>query len=309
MTDQTENGTGLGTTVHEIRDLIDEQGKATLLKIDDAIDRPRAVLRPDGSFYILNPNDLDAYRQFPLFRSGRPQLTDLDSLISFTNRHKDIGSVIFANDDRAAPAFDVAFDYHHAGDGDPRFGRFSAGYAVPLSDEWTAWQDNNGESMTLPEFARFLDDHIVDVMPPEQVQFPDDETKRFISLLGGAAKIAGPAKLVELTQGVAVFEESDVTQATNLQSGEMQLSLSNRHTGGDGQPVKIPSMVVLGIPVFKSGEVYQVLARLRYRKAAGGIVFFYELWRDDRVFDHAFDEACDRLAGATDLPLFRGRRS
>jgi hypothetical protein len=67
-------------------------------------------------------------------------------------------------------------------------------------------------------------------------------------------------------------------------------------------------MVVLNIPVFKSGELYQILVRLRYRKQAGGVVFFYELWRDDRVFDHAFDEAAERLSGATSLPLFRGRR-
>jgi uncharacterized protein YfdQ (DUF2303 family) len=307
MSDE-ETTTGLGTVVAETRSLVEDYIRPEIIKFEsEGFEAPVEVSK-DGA-RVLDPASFDGRRASPLFLAGRPQLTTLESLIEYANRHKDGGSVIFADDSRSAPLFNAVLDYHHGGPDAPRFGRHEARYAPPLSDEWKAWHENNGESLSLPEFARFLDDHIVDVMDPATVQFPDEETQRFVKLLGGPARMATPAKLVELTQGISVFEESDVSQATNLQSGEMQLTINNRHTDGAGQPVKIPSMLVIGVPVFQSGELYQVLVRLRYRKSAGGIVFFYELWRDDRVFDHAFNEACDKLAGATELPLFRGRRS
>jgi hypothetical protein len=97
--------------------------------------------------------------------------------------------------------------------------RHRADYAIPLSDEWKAWHENNAACMSLPEFARFLDDHIVDVADPASVQFPDEATNGFVKLLGGPARIASPAKLVELTQGISIYEDSEVTQAANLSSG------------------------------------------------------------------------------------------
>jgi hypothetical protein len=73
---------------------------------------------------------------------------------------------VFADDNRKAPSITAVLDYHKRGgpdDGGQRFGRHQARHLLPLSDEWKAWAELNGEAITMPNFARFLEDHIVDV--------------------------------------------------------------------------------------------------------------------------------------------------
>jgi len=69
----------------------------------------------------------------------------------------------------------------------------------------------------------------------------------------------------------------------------------------------MPGMFVLAIPVFKLGALYRIAARLRYRKMSSGLHFWFDLWRPDRSFDHAFREACVRAQVETNLPLFFGK--
>lgn len=69
----------------------------------------------------------------------------------------------------------------------------------------------------------------------------------------------------------------------------------------------MPSIFLIGIPVFNNGPFYRIAARLRYRKNGGKIVFWYDLWRTDRTFDHAFSEAVERVKVETDLPVFIGK--
>ncbi len=68
----------------------------------------------------------------------------------------------------------------------------------------------------------------------------------------------------------------------------------------------MPGAFLVAIPVFKGGAPYQIPARLRYRVREKSITWFYELHGVDRVFDHAFSEACAKAANDTGLPLFLG---
>jgi hypothetical protein len=113
---------------------------------------------------------------------------------------------------------------------------------------------------------------------------------------------------MELATGLRIYEEAQVSQATNLQSGEGELILTSTHSDGQGGKLLIPSMFVIAIPVFQHGELYQIVVRLRYRKTGAGIVFVYELWRDALVFDHAFNEAVQRVREETSLTVYRGTR-
>lgn len=158
----------------------------------------------------------------------------------------------------------------------------------------------------MPNFARFLEDHIVDVLSPGMIELSPAQ-EQFVEALGGRGRIADPARLMELATGLRVYEEAQVSQVTNLQSGEGELVLSSQHGDGQGGKLNIPSMFVIAIPVFQHGERYQILVRLRYRKVSG-IVFIYELWRDDMVFDHAFNEGVERVRDETKLTVYRGSR-
>ena len=249
----------------------------------------------------------DAARGAPRFRRGTATLLDLDSFIAHVQRFADPDTVIFADNDRTKPTLTAVLDYNLAGStAAPRFGKHRSAFAFPLSDEWKAWNAQNAEPMKMTDFARFLEDRIIDVMPTTLISL-NDEQKLFVETLGGTNKIADPAKLMQLATELQIFENSVVREATKIASGETVLEFSSEHVDQAGQKISIPSTFVLGIPVFKGGAVYQVLARLRYRKAGSQIVFWFELWRTDRVFDHAFDEAVDRVEEETSQPVFLGK--
>lgn len=276
-----------------------------------------ALVQIDGSgIKPLPASTFDSYRFAPRQRAGTAMFTRVESFIAHVLRFCDPDSVVFANEDRRAPSLTAVLDYHERvawGTGDekrdaqPRFGRHRAVFAFPLSDEWKAWLANDGKPLAMIEFAAFLEDHIVDVEAVEPDTVFGEALQRFIKTVPNSA-IAGPTKLMALATGLKVNEASTVQEVRNLSSGEAQVQFTSEHKDADGQPLQIPGLFIITIPVFAgSTTVYRIAARLRYRKTPAGITFWYDLWRTDLVFDDAFTEACIRVAASTGLPLFYGQ--
>lgn len=266
-----------------------------------------ATMHKDG-LHGVAAGIFDEYLGRPRFRRGTANLTSLDSFIQHVNRFKSPESVVFACDDRTNPSLTAVLDYHPAGaDSDPDFGKHRSAFKFPLSDEWKAWhkQDGPDNAMGMREFAEFLEDRIVDVEHPADISFSDEQTQDFIDKLGGKKKIASPTKLLELSTGLSINENAVITEETKLSSGEGHIVFQSEHVDASGMAVDIPSLFVLAIPVFRNGPYYRVVARLRYR-VRGGVTFWYELWRTDRVFDHAFNEAVEAVKAGTELPLLLG---
>lgn len=260
------------------------------------------VVSKDG-VSALPASVFDDYRARPVRRKGTATLTDLDSLIAHVERFKDADTLIFARDDRNAPTITAVLDYHRAGaDADPRFGEHRAKFAFPLSDEWKAWLAGNKKAMAMRDFAAFLEDRIIDVLD-DSSDLPE-EMARFVKAIGG--NIASPTKLMEIAVGLKVNEKSAVSETVNLSSGEGEISFVAQHTDGAGKPLKVPNLFLIAIPVFKNGVAYRIAVRLRYRKTEGSLVFWYELWRQDPVFDDAFNEALGRVSKETGLSVLLG---
>ena len=250
-------------------------------------------------------SDLETDEATPFERRGTAQLQTVDSLIAHTLRFKDDDSTIFADADRAKPSLTTVFDYHKAGaDGLPRWGRHRARFCFPLSDAWKAWTTADRQVMSMVEFARFLEDNVTDVLAGADGL--DDHQQAFIKATGGS--VASPSTLLALSISLKVNESSGVKEARNLTSGEAQIEFNSTHeTSVAGDVVRMPSAFIIALPVFKNApDFYRVLARLRYRKTAEGLKFWFELWRTDPTFDTAFREACEKVANDTALPVFFG---
>lgn len=298
----------VGGLVRETRDLVETYVKPVEVTLTDPVDGTNApfVLMPTGP-QVIDADEFDQYRTKPRFRHGTATLTAIISFIEHVNRFKSEDSVVFACDDRTKPSLTAVLDYHPKGaTSDPAFRRHRSSFAFPLSDEWKAWHSKNGQKMNMVEFAEFLEDRLIDVEHPGDVSLTDEMTQGFVEKLGGLQKLASPTRLLELSQGLSINENSVITNVAKLQSGEGHVEFQSEHTDKSGMAVDIPSMFILAIPVFKNDAFYRVLARLRYRVVSGSIVFWYELWRTDRVFDHAFDEACKKVNEETGLPVFFG---
>lgn len=306
-----------GGVVREARDLVETYLKpqiSTIIIGDEEgpgrIEVPVALL--GDKVQIFKPEELDVWGVRPRFRQGTATLLSLDALIAHVNRFKDAESVLFANNERSAPTITAVLDYHPQGGllggAKPRFGKHRSHYAFPLSEEWKAWKEKDGKAMPMAAFAEFLEERIVDVVgliPGEDEV--SEELQKYINSCGGTETIANPARLIELSRGLQIYESAVVKQANRLSSGEGELTFEVTHTSQDGKPLKVPSLFLIAIPVFYGDGYYRIAARLRYRKTGEGIVFWYDLWRTDHALDHAFRMACDRVEASTDLPLLLGK--
>jgi uncharacterized protein YfdQ (DUF2303 family) len=245
---------------------------------------------------------LDEYLAKPERRKGTATLMDLASFIEHVLRFKDQDSVLFADPTPSAPKLTAVLDYHRAGaTADPRFGQHRAVYSFPLSDEWKAWAARDGKEMSQQEFAELLEDRIADISDPAS---PGDAAAAFALNVG--VSFATPQRLIELSRGLSLHVGQQVKQATNLQTGEVQLQYVTEHTDEKGAPLKIPGAFLITIPVFRGGAPYEIAARLRYRQKGATMTWFYQLYRVDRVLDHALDEAFKNAKAETTLPLLVG---
>lgn len=295
---------------HLIKEAVDAAGKlahVTTRELRDPRDGTTAlVVIGQNGVHALDPAAFDKYRLAPIERAGTAKWTTLESFIEHTNRFKvDTASAVFARDDMATAKLTTIFDYHQgvADGGDRANLRHRAEYAFPFSDQWKAWHGKDKEPMAMSDFAQFLEDRIVDI---DADGVPSsDEAKAFVAAING--KMASPSKLIELARGLQVYENSVLKEARNLSTGEGQLTFESTHVDADGKPLNIPNLFMITIPVFaRSPDYFRLLARLRYRKAPGGVVFWYELWRADLAFEQAFAAACEQVKEQTGLPLFVG---
>lgn len=298
--------------VPAVRKLVEDYAQASVILVTEpktGVEAPAVIA--NGGVVPLPTALFEPYRNQPRFRHGTALMLSLDSLIDHINRFKDFGSAVFADDDRARPSITAVLDYHYAGEAasnTQRFGKHRSAFAFPVSDEWTAWNEKNGEVMSMVDFAEFLENRIIDVLYliPGEDDLPED-VQRLVDTLGGDSTVATPNKLMELARGLQINENAVVQEAVNLASGEGIVRFQSEHTDAHGQPVKVPSLFLIGIPVFRNGPLYRVAARLRYRKNGGRLNFWFELWRTDRTFDHAFKEAVERVKVETELPVFTGK--
>lgn len=308
-----------GDLVREIKALVEEQSRAHVVVLEDPVSGAKApmVLRRDadgneaveGIDAILFEDYLDGPRR----RAGTATLTSLASFIAHANRFKDEESAIFAKDDRTNPSLTAVLNYHPKnvstpdGIGAPpgRFGDHRSQFAFPVSDEWKAWNAVNGKTLSLVDFAKFLEERIADICEPGEFTLSAAQ-EAYIKRLGGQDRIATVTDLVVLSKGLRVHENGSFANSANLSSGEGEVIARTEHTDANGTPLLIPTTLQIAIPVFRNDDLYVVVVRLRYRVNSGAMTFTLDLWGVDKVFDHAFTTAAERAAEETGLPLFLG---
>lgn len=315
MAERTENDT--------VADLaVKAAGKAEVIfVVHDGINVPLLTRPTNGGGIVVESlkKSIDEYRIAPERKKGTANLVDLASFVNMVNRFKDDQSALFAAPDDDNPRLVCVFNYNEPTGvtvydaskpegqrtsnrkGEPRFGDHRAAYTFPVSEEWEAWTEQNGQQMAQEAFASFIEDRLLDVADPRDAQ---EGATAFASKL--AVRFATPQKLLELSRGLTISVEQRITNNVKLASGEGQILFSEEHGDGSGKPLDVPGAFIIHAPVFEGGEPWQIPARLRYRVQSGRAMWWFDLYRADRVFDQAFNEACKKATEETALPLFKG---
>jgi uncharacterized protein YfdQ (DUF2303 family) len=312
----------------------------TLSSLQAGVPNVPVIIAPKG----MDVHDLagkvknwrDTFAERPVRRIGVAVLQDLDSLIAHANRFKDSATVVFADATREKPSILVVYDYNEAvqdgagaivADAKPRFGQHRARYAFPLSEQWKAWMEQDEVVMGHHDFAAWMEDHITDVVPPPTSlvarqtnidtgapregaagdfgkKTADEELADLLLMLG--AQITGPSGLLSLSKGLNAITEIKAASQIDLQGGAHGLQLIEEHKDGTtNQKLQVPGLFLLGIPVFQGGPAYRLAVRLRYR-IPGGLRWWFQVLNPEKVFDHAFKEACVRAGSETGLPVYLG---
>ena len=287
---------------------IAQNAEAKLFELTDYIGDKRTVVLLNGpqgqKLQSIKPL-LDEYRDKPERARGTATMQTLASFIDHVNRHKNIESVVFA--DRSSvddPKLLAIIDYNQPSHGStvhPRFGVHRVSYAFPMSNEWREWNTHDGVAMPQAQFAEFLENRIPDVCEPHDAE---ERTRSFAGKIG--CTLASPTKLLELSRGLSLRVGQTVKNRVNLGTGETDMTFATEHQDERGAPLKVPGAFLLAIPVFRSGERYQLAARLRYRVKDGQLLWLYELAQVELLFDAAFEEACSEVKIGTGLELFHG---
>lgn len=264
---------------------------------------PLLAIAPKGKDVFAIKPYIDELRDRPERRRGTATLLDLSSFIDHACRFKDENrSALFAVRDPNQPKLISVLDYHDKGhSGEPSFCEHRGVYPFPLSDEWKRWIGKNKVAMGQADFAEFIESNLLEILPADAA---GEGAKDFAARLG--VELAGPQRMMEVSRGLSAHVKDTYHQHVNIGSGETAFSFASQHQDAQGQPLKVPAAFLIGLPVFKRGDVFQLAARLRYRAKEGSITWWYELWRHDVVFDTAVEEAAKNAQESTGLPLFFG---
>lgn len=291
-------------------DLIDNLRKTMEPKLigvvgpEDRGQQAQVLLVPQGMTAVAVKSFLDAYLERPERRSGIEAADRLESFIALTNRFKNADSVIFAKGEILGNTLNArlaaVLNYHPAnGDNkDAQHGDHVVRYDFPVSKEFAFWLGHNGKPMNQADFAMFLEQRTV-----EMVVARDEDAAEIANL---KPKFADPLEMLELARNLQIYSSETVQQGYKPNSGERSVKFNAVHNGADGKPISIPDFFMLNVPIFTAEKPQRVIVHLRYRKSGEQISWSYDLFRVDRVFDRAFNEAVEKAQKETSLPVFFG---
>lgn len=292
---------------------------------DDAPLAPMIVSAPkDMVLHDLTAKHREAIQQLkPLRRTGKAALHDLDSLIAWTNRFKGADTVIYGQL-QPTPRLVSVIDYHGEGapaddpvSGDPsaNYGRHRAVYDFPVSEEWKRWTGIDGKSLTKDEFGEFIEENANDLLDPTPALLghhvdAEDLAPWEVRMIEIASKLQGRfgqySTLVQLSREFQVHETGHLQITTNRDTGEARVQFLTEHKDPDGQPLSIPNLFMIAVPVFDEGALYRIAARFRYRKSGDSVKFTISLYNPDVALRDAAREAMGHAQTMTAVPLLMG---
>lgn len=228
--------------------------------------------------------DLEQYLLMPLSKRAGVVMQDAASFVRYVNEHKGGSTRIFATLSSDGGAFNAVLDYHEVGTGAAMRGQHRVGYALKHSAEWLRWKAKDGVKFSQKDFAKFLEDNILDVVIP-----PGGEVLDLVTTLEATA--------------TATFKGS-----VKLQNGDESVSFerSTESKAGLNGDFEIPREIALLIPVFDGQEAANVGLRLRHNIGDKCLTFTFEIMRANRIVELRIVAMIAEIAKGTGIEPFRG---
>ena len=267
-------------------------------------DKAQVIVYPKTMEVASVKEFLEEYAKVPERREGTHTALDVNTFIEITNRFKNDDSVVFAqaqvaNNTISASLLSV-LDFHPAGKENDKAANLDhkVSYKFPISKELAFWLRLNGTELGQTDFALLLEERIGEMTVAQESDIAAIKNLK--------PKFADPLEILSLSRDLEIYSNVKVKQAAKLSSGERKLEFDEAHVDATGKAISIPDFFMLSIPIFVGGKSEKVTVRLRYRKKGEGVVWFYDLYRVDQVFQTAFETITQDVAEKTKLPLYLG---
>lgn len=228
---------------------------------------------PQGQLSVFNLDEVvDKWRERPKRKRGTEHALAVESFAALINEHAEkrpSNTVIFVDPESKPPSMTAVVDYD---DSAPNFGQHRIRFEMPLSPEIQPWIDAaEGGYMSQGEFAEFVQDHIADcAVASDDMQILETTFRD---------KFATPADLLNLARGIEINVSARVKDIRNLASGEAQIMYDETHTDSSGQPLMVPHLFALRLPLFRGDSSKELVGRIRHRKDGGSLKWAVNLYR------------------------------
>ena len=241
---------------------------------------------PSGGWYAVVPEghkvvDLEKYMARPRVVRQTVYAETADAFIEYFAGMEIDSSMVFASilNTRLVGVVDYHSDASNA-----LHGSHTVIYEAPHSEEWNTWTKANRQGMSQDVFAQFIEDNLPDIVAP-----------------------AG-ADMLEMAMSLEAKSSAQFISAVRLSDGSREFTYSEdvKGTAQKGK-MSIPETFTLGIPVFRGGDRYEVMARFRYRIKDGNLVIWYDLHRHIQIRDDAFGEIVSKVDAGVKAKVIEGR--
>lgn len=231
---------------------------------------------------------LEQYLPNPLTKKAKVVLKQADSLVEYLAKHKTEGATtLYAEVDYDQSKCCIKAVINDHSTYTPGWRNHVAEFNPTLTHEWQKWTAHNGKAMTQTDFAAFIEDNLADIAT--------------------VADMPTATQMLEMALNFELTSEKKYKRKVDLQTGGTHLEFVDQADEASSAKILYFKRFTLGIPVLLgSTSAYPIEARLKFRQASGGLQFWYELVRPDRVYRQAIDEVLEHISQQSGLPILYG---
>ena len=239
----------------------------------------QVVMVPDGMHVV----SLECYGEKPARKRGKAVFEDVGSFVAYVNKHKGDGTELFWSRPREGGMRVEAIFNHHTSAG-AGWSDHRAELVPVLSREWLRWMAENRKVMNQEDFARFLEDGVLEIVQPKG------------------------AEVVEIASRLEAVKTVKFSRGVRMEDGNQEIHYEEGTEARAGQKgaFKVPPVLKLGIRVFEDGDAYSLEARLRYRIREDKLAMWYELVNHHAVFKDAVKSMGQKVAQGVGLTPLGG---
>lgn len=231
---------------------------------------------------------LEPFLPNPLTKKAKVVLKQADSLVVYLAKHlRPSCTTLYAEVDYDQSKCCIKAVINDHSEYSAGWRNHVAEFNPTLTHEWQKWTAHNGKAMTQTDFAAFIEDNLADIAT--------------------VTDMPTATQMLEMALNFELTSEKKYKRKVDLQTGGTHLEFVDQADEASSAKILYFKRFTLGIPVLLgSTSAYPIEARLKFRQASGGLQFWYELVRPDRVYRQAIDEVLEYISNQTGLTMLYG---